>query len=252
MKSLLITFGCSWTFGVGAGYQHNMTDNEWGNIAWNKEINDKLSYRGVLAQEFDLDNISFAVGGSSNQKQFRLAKTFFTDRDFAEYSNVVVLWAITSTARNELYSLERNRLVNFSYHEDLKLARALVRWSFDHTHEVAQLSTDMLFWNDYFVSKNIKNLWLDTFNHHDYPVSIPNLVGNNTANRDMLSQLALTNGMTDMDTNYHLSKWNHDSNKIPFLTRKGILNPISYHPTALGHQQIAAMLKPSLSNLLQS
>ena len=251
MKTLLVTFGCSWTFGVGAGYQSNMSDSEYKTIAWDVGLANKLSYRGVLSSEFDFDNISFAAGGSSNQKQFRLAKTFFPTAEFKQYSNVIVLWAITSTARNELYSLEQNKLVNFKYEQDeLKLTKALVKWSYNHDHEVAQLATEMLFWNDYFKSKNIKNLWLDTFNHHSYPKSIHNLVGNDTNPRDMLSQLALTNGMTDLDSNYHLSSWSVDSNKIPFLVKQGILNPISNHPTALGHQQIANLLKPHLENLL--
>ena len=56
--------------------------------------------------------------------------------------------------------------------------------------------------------------------------------------------------MTDMDDNYHLSSWSVDSNKIPFLVGCGVLNPISNHPTALGHQQIAELLKPELANLL--
>ena len=251
MKSLLVTFGCSWTFGVGAGYRPGMSDDEYKNIAWDTNLANKLSYRGVLSSELDLTNISFAAGGSSNQKQFRLAKTFFPTANLKEYTNVIVLWAITSTARNELYSLEQNKLVNFKYEQDdLKLTKALVKWSYNHDHEVAQLATEMLFWNDYFKAKNIKNLWLDTFNHHNYPMTIPNLVGVDTNPRDMLSQLALSNGMTDLDDNYHLSSWSVDSNKIPFLTSKGLLNPISNHPTELGHRQIANLLKPYIEKLL--
>lgn len=252
MKSLLVTLGCSWTFGVGVGYQHGMTDSEYKNIAWDIDSADKSSYRALLAAEFDLDNISLAAGGSSNQKQFRLAKNFFPSAEFQQYANVIVLWAITSTARNELYSLDKNKLVDFDYQQRDLLIKALVKLSYNHDHEVTQLATEMIFWNDYFKSKNIKNLWIDTFNHHNYPVSIPNLVGDNTLNRDMLSQLALTNGMTDMDDNYHTSTWGVDSNKIDFLIRRDVLNPISKHPTALGHQQIAELLKPSLANLIHS
>lgn len=251
MKSLLVTFGCSWTFGVGAGYQQGMSNLEYKNIAWDHELSGRLSFRGILSEQLGLDNINFAQGGSSNQKQFRLAKNFFPTAKLHDYSNVIVLWAITSTARNEIYSVEDNELVNFKYDlSPVKIAKALKKWSYDHDHEVSQLATEMLFWNDYFQSKNIKNLWIDTFNHHNYLRPIPGLVGDATCPRDLLSRLAMINGMSNPDNNYHLSSWTEDTNKIPFLVSKGVLNPISNHPTSLGHQQIAQLLQRDVTNLL--
>ena len=252
MKSLLITFGCSWTFGVGLGYQPGMTIEQYKSISQDKNLADKLSYRSILSKDLDLDNLSFAEGGSSNQKQFRLAKTFFPTAEFNNYSNVIVLWGITATLSNELFLSEQNELVSFKYHQKKfgPVIDTLFKWSYNHDHEVSRLATEMLFWNDYFKSKNIKNLWIDMFNHHNYPTSIPNLVGDDKPHRDMLSQLALINGQTDLDNNYHASSWCADTNRIPGLVDRGLLNPFSNHPTVSGHQQIANLLKNHLENLL--
>lgn len=248
-NKLLITFGCSWTFGVGAGYTSNMQTQEYKDIAWNKTINDNLSYRGILSKEFQFDNISFAGGGSSNQRQFRLAKEFFVSDKFSElkqnYESICVLWAITSTARNEMFSLETGNLENFKYEtSELKLSKMMLTLSYEHDYEVTSLNREMLFWNDYFLNKKIRNLWLDTFNHHNYLMPITNLIGTELPARDMLSLLAINNGMANVDENYHSSTWKVDSNRVQYLIGKGILNPISTHPTKLGHQQIAEIISP--------
>ena len=172
MKRLLVTFGCSWTYGVAVGYRKNMTGDEHKAIAWEKSICDPLSFRGILSRKYRLVNKNFAKGGSSNQCQFRLAKMFFTSNDFkklqSEFDQIIVLWGITSTARNELYINSANCRKNFFYSSSETEAKLMTKYFYNHAHEVEQLLTEIRFWNDYFESKNINNLWFDTFNHHEY------------------------------------------------------------------------------------
>lgn len=267
---LLITFGCSWTYGVGVGYQSHMTKSEYKKICWDKTTGDSLSFRGLISKELGFDNISFAQGQSSNQRQIRFAKDFFTSNQFAalqqHYDQVIVIWAITSTARTEIYSVERNQIVNFKYdHTDLQLAKELIKLSYNHDYEIEVLSKEMIFWNDYFKCKKIDNLWVDTFNHHEYTPVVSNLIGSNIKSRDMLSRLAINNGlvgldntyhsinngMVGLDNTYHYSSWRADSDRIKYLVQRNILNPISYHPTALGHRQIANMLIPEVKKIIR-
>lgn len=172
-KNLLITFGCSWTYGVGINYRPGMSHNDLLKEAWNQQLCDNKSFRGILASELGADNINFSEGGSSNQRQFRLAKQYFASKDFLEtrknYKNITVLWGITSTARNEMYNVEKKGIQNFFLHKnDHPITTSLVKYCYNQPHEVMNLAVDMRFWNVFFENLGIINYWFDTFNHHDY------------------------------------------------------------------------------------
>ena len=70
---------------------------------------------------------------------------------------------------------------------------------------------------------------------------VENFVIKHPSHRDLMSQLAIDNGMQELDSDYHLSNWLIDSKRVEFLVSKKMLNPHSHHPTELGHQQIANM-----------
>jgi hypothetical protein len=178
----LITFGCSWTFGVGVGYQEPMSALGLKEIAHKPDVCNKKSFRGLLSERYQFDNLNFSEGGSSNQKQFRRAKHFFNSKQFDQLKNtqneIVVLWGITSTARNEVFSILDNKLLDVFLKDDEGLIQKfLLKYTYDHDHEVFSLAEEMLHWNRFFESHNIKNYWFDTFNHHDYSVNDPS-VGN--------------------------------------------------------------------------
>jgi hypothetical protein len=257
VKRLLITFGCSWTYGVGVGYRQNMPGDEYQDIAWKLTVCNQLSFRGLLSKKYGLVNKDFSSGGSSNQLQFRLAKIFFTSDHFkrlqSEFDQIIVLWGITSTARNELYFNSTGKRQNFFYSSDEIEAKLMTKYFYNHTHEVTQLLTEMRFWNDYFESKNINNLWFDTFNHHEYgddQFILKNLICAQENPRDLLSKLAIKNGQFNIDNNYHISDWKIDSNRIKYLVDIGVLNPYSHHPTQQGHIQISEILAPYIESLM--
>jgi hypothetical protein len=257
MKRLFITFGCSWTWGVGAGYVPDLgskDSQEYRDIAWNEDIANNYSFRGILCKKYNFVNKNFAEPGSSNQRQFRLAKLFFTSLEFkrlqADFDQIIVLWALTATDRNELYLVNKKGFSNFTYSNGTPEGKAIVAYFYDHGNEVMQLETEMAFWNDYFKSKNISNLWVDTFNHHTYPQPVDNLVKANENPRDLLSLLAAHNGCTTIDRTYHSSQWAIESSRVKYLVNKKILNPISIHPTKLGHAQIADILAEHIEKLL--
>jgi hypothetical protein len=171
--NLLITLGCSWTYGVGVNYQSGMSLKDYTKTAWDQTLCDQLSFRGQLSSKFNLDNINFSVGGSSNQKQFRLATKFFSSKNFHDlqkkYKNIIVLWGITSTARTEMYDLAEEKMINFFLTAKTPpIAKQLLKYTYNHDNEVEQLSNLIVFWNLHFKNCRVHNFWFDTFNHHNY------------------------------------------------------------------------------------
>ena len=58
----LITFGDSWVWGVGAGYNINQTRNEYFKDAWNQTVANTYSFRAILSKKYNLENINFSHG----------------------------------------------------------------------------------------------------------------------------------------------------------------------------------------------
>jgi hypothetical protein len=178
-KKLLITFGCSWVFGVGVGYREGMTLAEYKTVSHDPAICNELSFRGLLSEKLKFDNLNFSIGGSSNQHQFRLAKDFFLSTTFTdltkEYDEIVVLWGITSTSRNELYHLESGNYRDFFYTVEEKewpFPKDFLLYSYDHNSAVHELILEIRMFNSFFKNNNIKCIWFDVFNHHDYNSNI--------------------------------------------------------------------------------
>jgi hypothetical protein len=174
-SALLITFGCSWTYGIGLAWYPGMTVADYESSKWLPEVCDQFSFRGLLAKKYQLDTLNFSMGASSNQAQFRLAREYFGSELYqqhqAHYKNILVVWGITSTARNEFYFAKNHKRKNFIYTESTPIAKIMVTDHYDHAHEVEQLAAEIQFWNLFFEQNSINNIWFDTFNHHDYPAN---------------------------------------------------------------------------------
>jgi len=187
MKKLFITFGCSWTMGVGTYYYEGMSEKEYYNT-WDRP---EGTFREIIAKELSADTLNFSIGGTSNQKQFRFAKHFFPSDEFnnikEKYDEIIVLWGITSTARTEIYDYRTQDLKNiilpnpkFSWQKVVNnenyIIKQWMRFFYNHDHEVHALAKEMHFFNSYFAALGIKNYWFDTFNHHDYQKDHPGVI----------------------------------------------------------------------------
>ena len=240
MLKKLITFGCSWTYGIGVGYTDSMTKKEYDKINNDKTINDEFSFRGILSKKLNLKNLNFSHGSSSNQRQFRFAREYFTSDEFisSNKDEILVIWCITSTARNEFWSNLNNDYLNFKYDVNpSKLSMMLLKETYDHDQEVKTLTENILIWNQFFKSYGIQNIWVDTFNTHKYTKHIPNLLDGG----DLMTQMS--DGITS--DSYHMSSWVDDDKRIQYLINKGLINPISLHPTKSGHQKISEIILKS-------
>jgi hypothetical protein len=264
-----ITLGCSWAWGAGVGYVTGMSSDDFKNVVFNKELADKYSFRNLLAEQYGYKNINFSIHKSSNKKQFRLARNFFSSDVFNKIKNnaedIIVLWGITSTGRNEVFSSKKNEYINFLLNHsshfgfsptEEKMSKFFLENIYDHQHEIFELAHDMAHWNDYFNLLGIKNYWFDSFNHHDYRVNSPGDGKDYTNNtnirnfaimhdhaRDLMSQLLITSNIDKFDSKYHSSTWLLDTNRADLLVEKGLINPFSFHPTKTGNEKIAVMMQ---------
>lgn len=172
---LLVTFGCSWTYGVGSAYTTDMDKTSFESVAWDGQSCYNKSFRGILCNKYKLDNYNLSSGGSSNQRQFRLAKKYFSSKTFLQhqrqYKNITVLWGITSTARGEFFV--DDKLQNIFYNKNDSASKIITKKFYNHDHEVYTLAQEIDHWNNYFKLLGVENHWFDTFNHHDYKQATP-------------------------------------------------------------------------------
>ena len=251
---LLVTLGCSWTRGVGVAYKKGMKEDEYKSKNDDDILCDELSFRGLLTKKWKCTNLNFSQMGSSNDRQFRRATTYFKRKP---RERVIVLWGITSVFRHEiwltknhqgksgyqnvLYGHGMNRDVNMK-HKRFDVNHHL-EWHFDKKQKIKELSHKMRHWNLFFEGMGIENYWFDTFNHHDYPIPIDRMLFNNRKYRDLMSILCEDLEFDNYDPDeYHVSQFNNDdSRRMRFLEKKELVNPYSYHPTREAHARIAKL-----------
>ena len=249
----LVTFGCSWTYGVGASWDpsHTQIEKEFRQYCMDECINYPYSFRAILSKKFNLNNINFSAGMSSNQRNFRLAREFLKKFN----KNDVVMWGITSTARNEYFDPKTQTYKKIKFGDnrnykgrplDHRKEQDFFLKQYDHNNEIKILAEQMLLWNDLFNYYNIKNIWYDTFNTHNYPNKIENMIEG-----DLLSlMLKYQNIIIPKQRFYHMSSWINDDPRITAGVKAGLLNPISFHPTKKGHEILAEILTPYIEEKL--
>ena len=235
----LVTFGCSWTNGVGIHYREGMTLEEYEKErknSDNKELRDKLTFRAHLSERLGYTNVNHACGGSSNQLQERLATEYFNNNSLED---TVVLWGITSITRNELTINGKRK--NFHYGNTVdEYMQYYIDHFYDEKTELERLGNMMVHWNKFFEGNNIPNLWFQTFNTYRFPQKIDRLLP-----RDLLTHLT-----RPVLRDVHRSVWHLDSKRIIEAKNKGLVNPYSLHPTKETHIQIADMLEKPLREIL--
>jgi len=175
-KVNLITFGCSWTFGIGGCYTPGQSKADFRAQATSHQSLDN-AFRAKLSEKYDLDNeYNFAYGGNSNQRNFRLAREFF--HNYNNDKKTIVLWGITSTARTEVWDNLTNEYQSLQFDatrtsdRNAELAKIIASNFYDHENEVESLQFEMHLWNNYFKHNNIEIIWFDTFNTHAYGIQI--------------------------------------------------------------------------------
>lgn len=243
-NGVLVTFGCSWTYGAGLNYNKSITRDKYKETFIDDKISDAYSFRGLISKYKNLKNINFASAAKSNQYNFRVANEFFNSDRYYELkkqygSNIYVLWGITSIYRHEYYDESTQNYITCYGprldNDDNPLPKK---------YYVEELTKEINKFNKLFDDNNIKILWYDTFNHLDYNFDKlnNNFLFENEDDRDLLSVLNKKYGVKKRGLKYHLSNWVNDTSILDDLVKVGILNGISYHPTKLAHHEIADVI----------
>ena len=242
---MLVTFGDSWVYGVGAGYSSENPVTE--KVYKEKRVSEEYlncSFRILLAKKMGIENINFSAEGSSNQKQFRLASEYFL-RDKNIIKNGIVLWGITSVYRNEFFDTIKNNYDNFlvpDIHRDRVLSKILSVRYLSKKVEIEKLYYNMELFNYYFKSVGIKNYWYNIFNDHEYPNKMSNILFKGNSLLSVITNDYKKNNL------YHKSIWESTDRKIKTAIKNKLVNPISLHPTKESHSKIANLLHNELQS----
>ena len=159
-----------------------------------------------------------------------------------------VFWFITSTARIEYYNSVTNEFDNeFLTGSKSQLGKLLLANYYDHDYELERLAQQMSLWNAWFAHNNIRNIWIDTFNHHAYPMPVDNRLVFDSGYSDLMSNMCVNQGFREFkDSGYHVSCWTADEARSAYLKQVGLLNSKTLHPTLEGHRLIAHILTPKI------
>ena len=305
MKDRLFIFlGCSWVYGKFINWELNAKNTPDVDPLFEAEQARLHSFRSLLVNHYDVDHVSFAEGGSSNERQFRFASEFFlqthNNSDFARtqkqynlvrasdwpdlntiedfkllsepqldecalknvnvpdwlerisrYKDVTVFWFITSTHRREMYNGDVTEYDNF-FLSDMKnpvvrarlMTELIVKQGYYSVdEELKKLAAQKQLWNSYFKSCNIRNLWFDTFNHYDWPVTVDNQFDFGTEYTDIMSNMYVAIKHEKPKKNlFHFSIWEADEERSQLLVETGHLNPVTLHPTVKGHKLISDLM----------
>jgi len=274
-KSLLITFGCSWTYGIGAGYKEGMSESYYTeNIRWSHELCYENSWRKLVLEHFDIKGLNFSVGGSSNLRQFKTARNFFISDEWkklkSDYDNIVVLWGLTTTERVYMWCEDENKFCDIYLNQDRhkgsireifsrlkdifdsdRLAMTINKCSYNYENEVNELTKEVLFWNQFFNLNNIPVIWFDTFNSHKYTSKIKNLIEYDKDKRDILYYLCdlhLKNNPQILSEDELSYESFNNANFFFYAVRNKILNPYSFHPTKEQYENIGLYFIEKLKN----
>jgi len=268
MKDLLITFGCSWTFGQGSAYKEGMSNEEYDKIYLDPDLCWENGWRKYVVDHFDFEHLNYGIGGSSNDKQFRLAKQFFVSNKFKELyqqgRKIYVLWGTTSVNRYDFWvkdewKYEHIFLTNVKdedvhpdqFGEDSSaidhIAHCLNKYSYNEPARVKELEFEFLHWNQYFKLLGIKNFWYDTFSSFNYSVKPSNFFGANEIRRDLLSVLVdnhrKTTKLGKLPTFF--------ADDFRYACRHNLLNPYTYHPKNDGYKQLGEYMIKNLQEKIK-
>ena len=274
-KTLLITLGCSWTFGEGAGYEPGMNHKEYEKIRYSPKLAWKYGWRRYVVEHFDIDHHNIGESGSSNPKQFHYAKQYFLSKKFLqeykEHENIIVLWGLTTLRRAFMYFKDSKMYENMFMKEENvfqtkwntnrdKMTKAIYRYSYDDDVALAELQTDILHWNQHFkLFPKIKHFWYDIFGSKKYTIEPKNFIDIKKEKRDLLYLICKNHEIKDDE------KWKLDGSTLRegyvvdkyntcfgYAGENDLVNPHSFHPLKDGYKFIGdhfiKFLTPHIEN----
>ena len=260
-KTLLITLGCSWTFGEGAGCEPGMSLKEYDKIRYSSDYAWDFGWRRYVVEHFDVDHVNLGESGSSNQKQFHYAKNYFLSskfaKDYKNHEHIIVLWGLTTLRRNFMYFKDSKMYENIFLKEENvfqtkwntnrdKMTKALYRFCYDDDVALREVQSDILHWNQYFrLYPKIKNFWFDIFGSKKYTTKIRNFIDGDKDKRDLLYRICKNHLSREVEKWKIEGRENYDPNFLDkystcfgYAEEHDLVNPYSFHPYKTGYKFI--------------
>jgi hypothetical protein len=227
--SVLIAAGCSWVVG--------------------KNVDPEYAFACRLQKHLGLDEFySVARNGANNTEQInKLVEYINTNHD--QYSNIFVLWGVTSIYRWEMYSSVTNAVEDCAVGRGTDELKKEIKHYFSHyfneDYELKKLKTQVIMLDGYLKSLNIRHLFVNSFqsyqindvdNQYFYQVQ--------EEDNDMLSLLCRANKIKISASSVPFlnltTPGTHFNNySVQELQRTGWLDNESAHPTVQAHDLIA-------------
>jgi hypothetical protein len=250
---LLISAGDSWTRAWGA-------DDAWGHQNQSRhEYKDNLdflqnnSFSGLLAKHLNLSAMMMlAIPGSNNDMQSRLIVEFL-QKNKHKFRRIFVMWGITSHLRWELYSNSVNAPSMFTIGNKLGPGKEEERNWYIYHHwnekfELERLSKTIVTTHAYLKMLDVDHLFFPVFESFNQQlmnlnnVAPQNFFGLDINPNDMMS-LWCQQEKIKRPKNFLSNAFNtQDKQKLSKLADRGYVEPITVHPNAKGHADIASKL----------
>lgn len=254
--SVLIAVGCSWVAGAYMDTDPTTTDFDY-NHEVDPEFRRQHSFAGLVQQRLGLDQIHFiARNGASNDDQIRNLIAFIdTHKD--DYSQIFVLWGLTSIYRWEVYSSSLGYIEDSAFGRDTHKPEVLEEIKYYYSHfwnkeyELEKLGNKVLLASGYLESLGIKHLFFNSFQGYSSEnllvknIKIKSFYHPEKQDNDMLSFLCDKNKVQIKKTSVPFLNLlrpagkQMNSSSIKELQIAGWLDCATAHPTVKAHKLIA-------------
>jgi hypothetical protein len=256
--SLLIAAGCSWVAGKYIDRDPTLTEVDYSYVE-DPAFVAEHSFAGIIKRRLHIDEIKILANhGSSNQEQVRKILSFL-EANQDSYSQIFVLWGVTSIYRWEVYDTRLDRpvacMVGKVYKDNPELTDE-IKYNFKHhwdrDYELEKLGNQVASLSGYLKQQKIDHLFFNSFhsvtdtNLKIRSVTKANYYYVNDNNNDMLSFLCKENNVPLSKSSVpwlNLVKPSEDSQyhtpAVKELRRQGWLDLATAHPTVQAHQAIA-------------
>ena len=252
--SLLIAAGCCWVAGRAIDTDPAALTFDFDHVE-DPEFVEQHSFAGIVQRRLGLDQIHFvARHGSNNDDQF--AKVIaFIDANYNNYSEIFVLWGVTSIYRWQMYSSVTGQTESCMVGKKFNLDNLSkeVKYYFSHhwdkETELKKLGVNIVVLNGYLKNLGINHLFFNAFqsyNNRDLNISeVPEFYRGTEVDNDLLSLLCTKNNIPLTSSSVpwlNLLKptdKQYNNRAVKKLQSAGWLDRATAHPTVQAHELIA-------------
>ena len=257
--SVLIAVGCSWVAGAYMDCDPLATDVVF-DYKVDEDFRNQYSFAGLLQQKLNLDQVYFvARDGASNDNQLRNLIAYI-DTNRQTYSEIFVLWGLTSIYRWDIYSNALGRVEDSAHgrHFQNKIIEEETKYYFSHfwnkEFELEKLGNSIVLLNGYLTNLGIKHLFVNSFQGYSAKDLMINNISSDCfympqdATNDLLSMLCKNNNIelpkskTPWLNLLRPKESQFNTKAVKELQKQGWLDIATSHPTVKAHNLIADKL----------